>query len=257
MQLGFNDMYHMMSVFINGDADRDKWVEAYKGKFTSEREPYTRAEWDELLGKAQACADLPSAPFSVELAALYPEAKVVILNRDPEKWYQSVLDTVYPAMNPSGFLNAVCMMYGWVFDKSIRSQLRFRHAVNDSMPFDHRDERDKAISWFKDEYRRFREEIPKERYIEFKVQDGWKPLCEHLEVPVPMVKDEKTGEMVEAPFPRVNDTASFQKAVMVGRMKRLEKANHNFFAFVGRAAVTVALGYGGYLVWKARLGHRS
>ncbi len=257
MQLGFNDAYHMISVFNGGDTDRHKWVEAYKGKYTSEREPYTREEWDDLLGKAQACADLPSAPFSIELAALYPEAKVVILNRDPEKWYQSVLDTVYPAMHQTGFLHALGEWYTWAFDKSARSQQRFRNTINESLGYDHKAEKETAIAWFKDFYRRFREEIPKERYIEFQVQDGWKPLCEHLGVPVPMVKDAETGKMVEAPFPRVNDTASFQKAVMRSKNTYLEKANKNLFALLGRALVTTAFGYGGYLVWKARLGQRS
>lgn len=256
-QLGLNDMYHMVSVFQNGDADRNKWVQAYKGKYTNEREPFTRAEWDDLLGNAQACADLPSAPFSVELAELYPEAKVVILNRDAEKWYESVLNTVYPALNPSGIWYTLASSYTYLFDESRRAEIHFRKAINDSLGYDHGAEKDKAIAWYEEHYRQFREKIPKERYIEFKVQDGWKPLCEHLGVPVPMVKDEKTGDLVEAPFPRVNDTASFQKMVKTLRAGYFDKANQNLFALIGRLAVTAAFGFGGYLVWKSRLGQRA
>lgn len=65
------------------------------------------------------------------------------------------------------------------------------------------------MAWFEAQYRAFRDAIPAERRLEFRVQDGWGPLCEHLGVPVPMVEDEATGELVEAPFPRINDRAWF------------------------------------------------
>lgn len=42
--------------------------------------------------------------------------------------------------------------------------------------------------------------IPKERLLVFQVQEGWKPLCEFLDVPIP-----------DEPFPRLNDTANMEK----------------------------------------------
>ncbi len=33
--------------------------------------------------------------FSVEIAAAYPDAKVIILNRDPESWYKSCMSSIY------------------------------------------------------------------------------------------------------------------------------------------------------------------
>jgi hypothetical protein len=44
------------------------------------------------------------------------------------------------------------------------------------------------------------ESIAADRLLVFDVKDGWESLCAFLDVPVP--EDE--------PFPRVNDTASFQ-----------------------------------------------
>ena len=40
--------------------------------------------------------------------------------------------------------------------------------------------------------------VPKERLLEYRVQDGWEPLCRFLDVDVP-----------DAEFPRINDAAQF------------------------------------------------
>jgi len=42
--------------------------------------------------------------------------------------------------------------------------------------------------------------VPKERLLIFNVKQGWKPLCDFLEVPVPANK----------PYPHVNDTQQFK-----------------------------------------------
>ncbi len=40
--------------------------------------------------------------------------------------------------------------------------------------------------------------IPKERLLVYEVSEGWPPLCQFLDVPVP-----------DAPFPRTNSTENF------------------------------------------------
>ena len=46
--------------------------------------------------------------------------------------------------------------------------------------------------------------IPPERLLVFRVQDGWQPLCDFLGVPVP-----------DEPFPHVNDTAEMKNRIKV------------------------------------------
>ena len=43
--------------------------------------------------------------------------------------------------------------------------------------------------------------VPKERLLIFNVKQGWKPLCDFLEVPIPANNQ---------PFPHVNDTQQFK-----------------------------------------------
>jgi len=50
--------------------------------------------------------------------------------------------------------------------------------------------------------------VPKERLLEFNVKQGWGTPCAFLGVPVP-----------DMPFPRVNDTKSWQTHVAKAKMK--------------------------------------
>ena len=45
--------------------------------------------------------------------------------------------------------------------------------------------------------------VPAERLLVWRVEDGWQPLCEFLEVPVP-----------DSPFPHVNDTTEFLNRII-------------------------------------------
>ncbi|KAJ6445076.1 NAD dependent epimerase/dehydratase [Purpureocillium lavendulum] len=255
-QLGFHDCYHMITVFENSAVDPQQWVRAYEAKYLG-KGSFDKSDWDRLLGYSQACCDLPVALFSSELAELYPDAKVVILNRDPERWYESVLGSVNQTMHPTGFFNMLQRVYIFLLDPQMRNWLRFSKVMATlGMPFDHAKEHDKAIAWFNERYAEFRANIPAERRIEFSVQDGWAPLCEHLGVPVPQVQDEKTGELVEAPFPHANDRAAFAVNAKGMISTSVKRANSNLVNLLGRACLMGCLGYGGFLMWKTRLGGR-
>jgi hypothetical protein len=54
------------------------WQRALEAKFAGRGEPYTRADWDGLLGDFGAVTDVPAIAFADDLIAAYPEAKVVL-----------------------------------------------------------------------------------------------------------------------------------------------------------------------------------
>ena len=86
------------------------WYEAITAKYYGEGEVYGRPEFDKILGHyavrtpipllaqeladlknaSQAVTDVPCVLFSDELIAAYPDAKVVLTNRDVERWIASV-----------------------------------------------------------------------------------------------------------------------------------------------------------------------
>ncbi|PTB62560.1 hypothetical protein BBK36DRAFT_1172324 [Trichoderma citrinoviride] len=254
-QLGFNDCYHMHNLLESPETECPQWarlIEAhYGGKGT-----ITKADFDRVLGNSQACVDVPAALFGVELAAMYPEAKVIILNRDPESWYTSCLESVIMAAQPASPWVRLQMLFCFAFDPATRAFARFGRAMSGlAFRHNHRTEKDKAIAWYTGMYKRFRDEIPEERRIEYRVQDGWGPLCAYLDVPVPTVRDEATGEEVEMPFPHVNDRETFRRNTEKSRARAVRRARENLLAGAGRLAVVAAVGYAGYAVWKTmRLG---
>jgi len=70
------------------------------------------------------------------------------------------------------------------------------------------DDRQHAISVYEAWTERVVATVPADRLLVFDVRDGWEPLCEFLEVPVP-----------DVPYPRRNDRAEMRrvlKALEVG-----------------------------------------
>ena len=57
--------------------------------------------------------------------------------------------------------------------------------------------------------------VPAERLLVWSVADGWEPLCEFLEVPIP-----------EAEFPRVNDSAQFGDRIMDSAIEAVQRHRH-------------------------------
>ena len=66
----------------------------------------------------------------------------------------------------------------------------------------HSDSANKGRDVFQKHHEEVRRLVPPENLLEFRVQDGWEPLCKFLGVPVP-----------EGEFPRLNDSSTFVENV--------------------------------------------
>ena len=250
--LGIHDCYHMHTIRDNAAEDAPQWTRALDAKYEGKGEVFDKNDWDKLLGHCQAVSDIPASLFGPELAELYPDAKVIILNRDPEKWYASVLSSIHAPRPLSFKLGAI---YCALFDTPSREWLKFVFRMSKVFGYDHGSEKDKALAWYKDIYDGFRERIPADRRLEYRMGDGWAPLCKHLDVPIPTMRNE-AGEEVELPFPHLNDSDAFKEEMKQTQAVARERATTNVFSFVGKAAVTGATAYVGYLAWRTRLGGR-
>jgi hypothetical protein len=86
--LGYNHVYH--GTYPNRNVkDCDMWVEALQAKYLRKGKPFQRADFDKLLGHCMAVTDGPANCFGPELIEAYPEAKVVLCERDIEAWAKS------------------------------------------------------------------------------------------------------------------------------------------------------------------------
>src|SRR5437879_495754 len=151
-------------------------------------------DWDVLFRGFQATVDWPAARWWREIADHFPDAKVLLSVRDPEAWYKSMSETIYPPMQhpvPDGV------------PENLRLQNEMvRKAILGETFANHFEDKAHAIDVFKRHNQEVRDTIDPARLLVFDVREGWEPLCRFLEVAVP-----------NEPFPRLNDTASTQAMI--------------------------------------------
>ena len=208
--LGFNPCYHMKEVM-------------YKAKFSDwtviEEGNKSDAEKEKLVKKAlegyQASVDFPSAMYYKEQMKLYPNAKVLLSVRDnPESWVKSVKATIFGEF--MGARNHLVQKpwFAWLVSTvpligkaTILTQKDKMMKGMKLMFLDKEHNWDDAsmakvyIDWIE----HVKQTVPKEKLLIFNVKEGWKPLCNFLNVPVP-----------DEPMPRVNDTAEFHENLRKG-----------------------------------------
>ena len=83
--LGFGPCYHMTELFEHPE-HLEAWRAAARG------EP---VDWEGPLRHYRSTLDWPGAPFYEDLMEACPEARVILTVRDPDRWYESALNTIY------------------------------------------------------------------------------------------------------------------------------------------------------------------
>ena len=179
--LGFDKCYHMMEVFGHPE-HLEVWSAGHRGE---------SVDWDELFEGYQASVDWPSCNLWREQMARYPEAKVVLSIRDPESWYTSIMATIYESSRRA--LEST--------DSQTQQGGKWAHEIIWDPIFDRRmEDKDHCIKVFLKHQETVKEEVPADRLLVFQASDGWVPLCEFLNLPVPAEG-----------YPRVNTTAEFNE----------------------------------------------
>jgi Sulfotransferase domain len=179
-QLGLGPCYHMIEVFKNPAAP-GYWEAVADGR---------PVDWEQVFEGYRSTVDWPSATFYRRLADDFPSAKVILTERDPQAWFASTQATIFardftgaPA-NP--FESMVRKVVGAMFEGEMR-------------------DRDHLISVYLRHNQEVRDTIAADRLLVYEVAQGWAPLCDFLDVPVP-----------DTPMPKVNSTEEFQSRVAAG-----------------------------------------
>lgn len=84
-----------------------KWVEAYNAKEAGDKERVLRL-LRELTEGFVACTDAPPVHFVPELLEIYPDAKVILVTRDPQRWWLCFQWLM--AMAATWFIPLLCAM---------------------------------------------------------------------------------------------------------------------------------------------------
>ena len=196
-KLGFDPCYHMTEVFAHPD-HADFWVAAWRG------EP---VDWDGVLGDYEATVDWPACTFYEELMRRHPDAKVLLSVRNPERWYDSTRSTIYELTRLIEGSTISRVIFGVVSLLTFGGFTGRRSSLANDLiwqgTFDGRfEDQAYAIKVFEHHNEEVKRRVPRERLLVYQVEEGWGPLCEFLDVPVP-----------DEPFPRLNDTAQLQRGL--------------------------------------------
>lgn len=180
-QLGFGPCHHMFEV-------RDKppelahWQRVAKGE---------AMDWDTVFAGYRSQVDWPGARVWRELAAFYPNAKVILSVRPADAWFDSVQATIAPFMRNRASLE----------DAHLRAMGEMAHELIVQQVFDDRlDDRAHTIGVYERHIEEVQQTIPADRLLTIDVADGWEPLCTFLGVPVP-----------GTPFPKTNSSQDFNR----------------------------------------------
>jgi Sulfotransferase domain len=217
-ELGFGPCYHMREAIQHLD-HVPMWESAARGE---------AVDWDRVLGGYRATVDWPGAAFYEQLCQNYPEARVILTVRDPDRWYESASATIYD-IGKSGA--SPCFRMLALAVPPLKRLGRARHMIDTVVwqgAFNGRfEDRDYAIRTFQEWNRRVGERIPADRLLVYEVTEGWAPLCRFLDKPIP-----------DTPFPHLNDAESFRR--FVRRMRALSIAVPALLTAASVAAMAAA-----------------
>lgn len=242
--LGYQNVYHGIKsidtpedwvVFSRAADATFSNLPSYTGK------PFSRTEWDELFGDCEAVTDM-GAMFGAQLIEAYPEAKVVLVERDYDAWYKSMEEQVFQALwGPVGdfFVERVEPILGSSAGPANRKIIlgAFQATNVDEA-------RANARETYNRHYATIRKLVPAERLLNFDLKQGWGPLCEFLGKDVPPEWKGREGE-----FPYVNEAAAMKKKIMEQQMKMLKRAGRVLAPWAFGVAALVTAYYAKGSLW--------
>ena len=182
--------YHMTEVLKNPEYIQ-YWINAAEGN----------ADWDKIYNGYSATVDNPGCNYWKELAAYYPEAKVILTTRDADTWFDSTNETIHSVAFARFMKNSP---FGEMIQKTMWDRMENRMQ-----------DRAYMVDFFNNRSAEIIASIAAERLLVYRVSDGWKPLCEFLGVPVPAMD-----------FPRINsrnETRELLASMMAASGERLSE----------------------------------
>jgi hypothetical protein len=192
-RLGFSPCYHMFDV-VDDPSRMRHWLAAAQGQ---------PVDWDEIFAGFETTVDWPAAAFWRDIVAHYPDAKVILTVRDPQRWYDSAVETIFANAGPmQNRAQRVVFPLLAKLSPDLGTFVKMTDAAVIRRVFEGRiADRAYAIEVFNRHIREVTEGIPADRLLVYEVSSGWAPLCDFLDVTEPRGVD----------FPRGNDARSFRR----------------------------------------------
>lgn len=244
--LGYDETFHGWD-YVTDIEYLPYWSRLTRQKYYSSSSPWclfpearkpaliSAAEFDEVIGHCQAITDSGATAFAYDLIRAYPEAKVVLNQRkDWDAWERSVgkamgaLGDNLPLRILRWFNKDLYWLYHLPFEMMYPAIFGYVHTgfLSHVVP-------GRAQQVALQHVAMVRGLVPKERLLEWTVEDGWEPLCAFLGKEVPK----------DVPFPTSNSGAEFNNRSDEIVKSRATAAMRNLAICV---AVVIAVGAWAY-----------
>jgi hypothetical protein len=167
-ELGFGKCYHMEEI-IKHPRHMKYWADIMAGN-----EP----DWEALFEGYQSSTDWPVAAYYRNLLEIYPDAKIILTVRDPERWHKSIMHTLYQlGRRFRHFARVIPPAHQFLqgLEKVLWKDI-FHNKLEDKAY---------AIEVFNNHIEEVKRVVPPDRLLVFEACQGWEPLCAFLNVPVP------------------------------------------------------------------------
>lgn len=194
--LGF-PCYHMRDMM----SDLEKSVPQFRKAFEGD------ADWDEIFEGKESEVDWPASYHWRELIEVYPDAKVLLSVRPADAWVRSMDNTITQVFFGDSLMRSL-VQARYAIDPPFAAWIDLLSEMNwgERGAFAGTNGEPQAMAEAMERWNQsVIDGVPAERLLVWDPKDGWEPLCEFLEVPVP-----------DVPLPHVNDTENFQKNLIMG-----------------------------------------
>ncbi|CAL8103919.1 unnamed protein product [Calicophoron daubneyi] len=182
-----------------------------------------------LIKGYKTISENPLCMFYRNILKMYPNIKVILVIRDTQSWLRCVRASIFPrdsTVVPQTFFDRLAQRF--ILGKgylelgilSMRCALGFDCPLND----------DEGITkGYKNWNEQVRKTVPAENLLIFNLGEGWRPICQFLNLPVP-----------DCQFPHSNEREQYMK-----RFHRISRLSM-LFRLAAYGTIGIMLGIAGY-----------
>jgi len=234
--------YNVCDVQENVYSHYADWNEVWQGD-----KPQGRKALQKLYGKNNengytAVCDTPTCFLWDTLLDEFPEAKVIHVVRDDEKWWASLekhIQVEREQFLEMWFHRAFGPIYRFIFNHSSKPFTTYMDfyrplVIGAEDPNFRKANKDVILKRKQQHDMWCKEKCPKEKRLEYRIGEGWEPICKFLNKPVPNV-----------PFPHMNRMGSVV-AELANHPDYIRTMKRQFFGWFLRTLMVA----GAYYVYK-------
>jgi Sulfotransferase domain len=201
-RLGVGPTYHMVDVLRDLPRRLPQWQAALDGD----------ADWDAIFDGFNSTVDWPGSYHYRALKEHYPDAKILLSVRSGESWAKSMIATISSFLYGDSLMHHLSMARGTLdpvwrsYPLTMQRMWRESGLIPDGCAFD--------ADVLARQMERYNAQVQDDfdDVLVWSPADGWEPICELLELPVP-----------DEPFPHVNDSASFGSMLVSGSLQAINE----------------------------------